>query len=249
MSPEALAKGDEKKITAWRLKKLAEWEAGLRDALRGKKAPPVLKAFAHTLGFFKIPLPLPLDLLKAYRMDLRIRRYATWKDLLFYCRHSANPVGRMVLFISGIRGEKIHQASDFICSGLQLINFWQDSAIDLKKGRIYYPQSELEKAGATPRDLLALKDSPASRRLVKAAVDYTEDYFDRGLPLLSALSGRLRWEIKATFLGGRGILKKIRRMDYNVLNQRPAWTLAGKISLAAQALFTHPRSTGGNKIH
>ncbi len=229
---------DEPEYEGRRLLEINRWQGSLRAALAGRPAPPVLKAFAHTLRFFRVPSGLPLDLLKAYRMDLRVRRYASWEKLLFYCRHSANPVGRMVLLISGIRDKKLHQASDFICSGLQLVNFWQDSAIDLKKGRIYYPQSELKKAGVSPRDLLARRDSPAARRLVKAAVNYTENYLNRGLPLFSGLSGRLKWELKATFLGGRGILKKIRRIDYNVLHQRPSWTLAEKASLAAEALFT-----------
>ncbi len=228
---------DEPEYEGRRLREINRWQAAFQSALQGKPAPPVLRAFAHTVKTFRIPPRLPLDLLKAYRMDLKVKRYADWQSLLFYCRHSANPVGRMVLFINGIRDEKLHLASDFICSGLQLINFWQDSAIDLKKGRIYYPQSELKKAGVSPRDLLALKDSAATRRLVKAAVDYTENYLDRGRPLFSGLSGRLKWELKATFLGGRGILKKIRRIDYNVLNQRPSWTLAQKASLAVEALF------------
>ncbi|MGH7739056.1 MAG: squalene/phytoene synthase family protein, partial [bacterium] len=193
---------------------------------------------AHTLQSFQIPVTLALDLLKAYRMDLKVRRYASWKDLLFYCRHSANPVGRMVLYINGIRDPRLHRYSDFICSGLQLINFWQDSAIDLKRGRIYYPLSELRKTGVTPRDLLGLRDSAEARRLVKSAVDYTETYFKRGLPLLNAVPGRLRLELKATVLGGQGILNKIRRMDYNMLQQRPAWSTSEKAALALRALFT-----------
>ncbi|HVM32594.1 MAG TPA: squalene/phytoene synthase family protein, partial [bacterium] len=194
---------------------------------------------------FKIPLRLPLDLLKAYRTDLKVKRYATWKDLLFYCRHSANPVGRMVLLISGVRDGKLHRYSDFLCSGLQLINFWQDSAIDLKRGRIYYPLTELRAQKVTPGELLGLQDSPRTRRLVEAAVNYTEGYFAKGLPLLAGVGGRLGLELKATVLGGRGILKKIRRMDYNVLQGRPSWSALEKAALAAQALlFPSPKPKG-----
>jgi squalene synthase HpnC len=228
---------DEPEYEGRRALEINRWEKSLHAALRGRPAPPALTAFAHTLKSFSIPLKLPLDLLKAYRMDLTVRRYATWKDLLHYCRHSADPVGRMVLFISGVRDEKVHRYSDFICTGLQLINFWQDSASDLKRGRIYYPQAELKKAGVTAKNLLALKDSAPARRLVEEAVNYTEAYFSRGLPLLDSVSGRLRWELKATVLGGRGILNKIRGMDYNVLRQRPSWTVAQKAALAWQALF------------
>jgi hydroxysqualene synthase len=130
---------DEDKYEGRRLKELDVWEKGLKTAMKGLKASPPLQAFAHTLKTFQIPLSLPLDLLRAFRMDLAHHRYSTWSSVLYYCRHSANPVGRMVLLISGIRDKKLHEYSDFICSGLQLINFWQDTAIDLKRGRIYYP--------------------------------------------------------------------------------------------------------------
>jgi squalene synthase HpnC len=228
---------DEPEYDGRRAREINRWEKLLRDALKGKPAPPVLRAFAHTLQIFKIPPALPLALLKAYRMDLTVRRYSSWKELLHYCRHSANPVGRMVLLISGLRDEKLHRYSDFICTGLQLINFWQDSSTDLKRGRIYYPQASLKKAGVTSKDLLALKDSVRTRRLVENSVDYTQTYFVQGLPLLQTVSGRLRWELKATVLGGQGILNKIRKMDYNVLQQRPAWSTVEKAALAWQALF------------
>lgn len=228
---------DEERYEGRRLREINRWERGLKDALRGKKAPDTLRAFAHTLQAFRIPLSLPLDLLKAYRMDLTVKRYASWKDLLYYCRHSANPVGRMVLYISGIRGAGLHRYSDSICSGLQLINFWQDTAVDLKRDRIYYPLSELKKAGVREKDLLALEDSPRVRRLVKAAVDFTQTAFGKGLPLLDAVSGRLKWELQATFLGGQGILMKIRKMDYNVLQDRPVWSAFDKLTLAIRALF------------
>jgi squalene synthase HpnC len=233
---------DEERFEGRRLQEINRWEKQLKNALKDKPAPPLLLAFAHTLKTFHIPLLLPLNLLKAYRMDLTIKRYSTWKDVLNYCRHSANPVGRMVLFISGIREEKLHRYSDYICSGLQLINFWQDTTTDLKRGRIYYPRMELKKAGVKEKDFLALKDSPAVRRLVKNAVDYTEKHFRQGYPLLNLVKGRLRLELRATYLGGQGILNKIRSLDYNVLQNRPAWSALGKCSLALKAMLgiLHP---------
>ena len=231
LSPEAkeLAKGDGKKIKKWRLQQINRWEKELKAAMKGKPARPELRAFAHTLKTFQIPLRLPLDLLRAFRMDVANHRYSTWNALLYYCRHSANPVGRMVLTISGIREERIHRYSDFICSGLQLINFWQDSSVDLKRGRIYYPLAELKKAKVGEKDLLDFKDSPPVRRLVRNAVDFTESYFKKGFPIVDSVGGRLRWELKATCRGGSGILRKIRKMDYNVLQKRPtlgAWDKA-----------------------
>jgi squalene synthase HpnC len=228
---------DEDKYKGKRLQEINRWEKDLRGALKGRKSPAILQAFAHTLKSFQIPLSFPLDLLKAYRMDLIQKRYKTWKEVLYYCKHSANPVGRMVLYISGIREEKLHRYSDFICTGLQLINFWQDTAIDLGRNRIYYPQAELKKAGVQEKDLLALKDSPAVRILAKNAVTYTDSFFQKGYPLLNQVSGRLRLELRATYWGGQGILNKIRKMDYNVLENRPLWTAFDKVTLAVKALL------------
>jgi squalene synthase HpnC len=238
-SPEAksLAKGGEAGLKKWRLRQLDRWEKGLRSALAGKKAPEPLRAFAHTLRTFHISPFLPFSLLRAFRMDIVRHRYSTWNALLYYCRHSANPVGRMVLSISGIRDEKLHRLSDFICSGLQLINFWQDTSIDLARGRIYYPKTEWKKAGVRGKDLLALKDSPSVRKMVKSSVDFTEAYFRKGYPLLDQVHGRLGLELKATYLGGKGILNNIRKMDYNVLQTRPAWSAGGKLSLVLRALI------------
>jgi len=228
---------DEEKYEGRRLQELARWEAQFRSALRGQKAPPALRAFAHTVKTFQIPLRLPLDLLKAYRMDLTVKRYPTWDKVLNYCRHSANPVGRMILLISGIRDEKLHRYSDFICGGLQLINFWQDTRIDLGRDRIYYPLSELKKAGVKEKELLSGKDSPAVRRLVQNVIDHTDAYYQEGFPLLNSVEGRLQWELRATYLGGQGILNKIRRMDYNVLVQRPAWSALDKTLLLVKAIL------------
>jgi squalene synthase HpnC len=228
---------DEDRYEGKRLKLIDVWGKDLKAAMKGRAAHPYLMAFAHTLKSFRIPLSLPLDLLKAYRMDLKVKRYRTWKDVLYYCRHSANPVGRMVLFISGIRDEKLHRYSDFICSGLQLVNFWQDSAIDLKRDRIYYPQAELKKTGVREKDLLALRMSAANRRLVENAVIFTEAYFRKGFPLLQQVQGRLRLELTATYLGGKSILQSIRRMDYNVLEERPSLDFRNKVSLAVKALL------------
>jgi hydroxysqualene synthase len=230
---------DEEAFEGKRLTELNRWEKELKLATKGKKAPAVLQAFANTLKTFQIPLSLPLNLLKAYRMDLTIKRYSSWKNLLFYCRHSANPVGRMVLYISGIQDEKFHEYSDFICSGLQLINFWQDTAIDLKRNRIYYPRQELRKVGVTEKELLSLKDSPQVRQLVKNALKYTESYYQQGSPLLRSVSGRLRLELKATYWGGQGILNKIKNMDYDVIHYRPFWSRGDKLSLLWKALFNH----------
>jgi hydroxysqualene synthase len=244
LSPGVLTKGEAKRIAKggetikkWRLMEIDRWEKGLKNALKGKDAPAPLQAFAHTLRAFGIPLTLPLALLRAFRMDVSLHRYSTWNSLLYYCRHSANPVGRMVLLLHGIREEKLHRYSDFICSGLQLINFWQDSSIDIERGRVYYPKSEWRKAGARERDLLARRDSPAARLLVKNAVAFTETHFRKGFPLLKAVPGRLGLELRATCRGGLVILEKIRAMDHRVLEERPSLSAFDKASIGLRSLL------------
>ena len=227
---------DEDRFKGRRLREINRWEAQFKKALSGEKAPAPLLAFAHTLKTFQIPISLPLDLLKAFRMDAVGHRFSSWNSLLDYCRHSANPVGRMVLLIHGYRTEKLHRYSDFICTGLQLINFWQDTSIDLRRGRLYYPRTELKKYGVSERSFCSGHNSPEGRRLVQHAVDATEKIFNRGLPLLGGVQGRLKLELKATYLGGQGILNKIRAMDYNVLQNRPAWSAWDKTRLAFKAL-------------
>lgn len=233
---------DEESFKGRRLSELNLWEKELRNAMKGMPARPILRAFANTIKTLDIPLSLPLDLLKAYRMDLEKHRYSTWNSLLYYCRHSANPVGRMVLYISGIREEKLHQYSDFICGGLQLINFWQDTALDLCRGRIYYPKSEWKKFGVKEKNLLDGKVLDSTRQLVKNAVDFTDNYYRQGYPLLSAVRGRLRLELQATYLGGKGILSKIRDMGYNVFENRPVLNPLDKTLLVLRTLMGLVRS-------
>lgn len=220
-----------------RLRDLHAWEHGLVSALKGRPAPPILTAFAHTMRIFGIPSRLPLDLLTAFRMDVTVKRWPTWERLLDYCRHSANPVGRMVLLIHGLRDERLHRLSDRICTGLQLINFWQDSSVDLARGRIYYPRCEWTPSGVTEADLLARRPSRAADRLVARAVDFTRELYSSGAALPGLVPGRLRFELKATYLGGLGLLEKVRRLGARVLVLRPAWTPLDKMILIVRGLM------------
>jgi phytoene/squalene synthetase len=134
-----------------------------------------------------LPVDLFEDLLSAFRQDVLVTRYATWADLLDYCRRSANPVGRLVLRICGYREPQLDAWSDDICTALQLTNFWQDIAVDHARGRTYLPQDEA----------------------LAAAVARTRGYFESGKPLCDAVRGRLRYELRATWLGGMRILDRV----------------------------------------
>ncbi len=170
----------------------------------------------------RLPASLFEDLLSAFRQDVSVRRYESWSDVLDYCRRSANPVGRLVLRIAGHDDARLDGWSDAVCSALQLANFWQDFRIDFERGRLYLPQSEARAHGADERDLPQSSTPQPWRRAVAAAVARTEELFAAGRPLCDALGGRLRWELRATWLGGTRILRAIERSDFDVMGRRPA---------------------------
>ncbi len=219
-----------------RLTELDRWERDFRQALKGHPSNSVCRAFAHTVKSFEIPPVLPLKLLAAFRMDVNVKRWKNWEAVIDYCRNSADPVGRCVLFLSGVREPRLHQYSNMVCTGLQLINFWQDTSIDLKKGRIYYPKTEWKSARLTEARILEGRDTDATRAMVKKVTDKTEELFREGFPLANEVPGRLRLELKATFAGGLAILGKIRSMNYGVFSQRPKLSAWDKLGVFYAAL-------------
>lgn len=220
---------------------LDDWLARLRASLAAsghegragrEPADRIFAAVSHTVRTCDLPASLLEDLISAFRQDVTVHRYATWADLLDYCRRSANPVGRLVLRIGGWRDDRLDGASDAICTALQLTNFWQDFGIDWSRGRLYLPACERDEAGASESDLDGRHFSRAWRRAMMRAVAVTRDSFDRGRPLCDAISGRLGYELRATWLGGTRILEKLERQDYDPLVRRPTLTLPDGAVLA-----------------
>jgi phytoene synthase len=156
--------------------------------------------------------------------------------VLDYCRRSANPVGRLVLGVANVRDERAAAASDAVCTALQLANFWQDFGRDRENGRIYVPAEETARHGASEADLAAFGMNRAWIATMKSCVDRTRDLFDVGRPVADAVGGRLRWELRATWLGGVRILEKIRGLGYDTLRQRPTLTAADAARIALGAL-------------
>lgn len=161
------------------------------------------------------------DLLDAFEQDLRIKRYQTFKDLLGYCRKSANPVGRLLLELYGIRGDEILLYSDKICTALQLTNFWQDVKIDLKKDRIYIPLEDFSQSSCNENEIFAEQTGSKLRQIVKRQVDKTALMFREGSGILEHLPYRLQLQVGWTINGGEKILNKIRKNNFEVLNYRP----------------------------
>jgi squalene synthase HpnC len=203
------------------LAKLDYWQEELRASCAGAPRHPVMVAVADTVRRFRIPQEPFLDLLTAFRSDVDFRGFETIEDLLGYSRNSANPVGRLVLYLFGYRDTERQRLSDFICSGLQLANFWQDVAIDLSKGRIYLPRHDMETFGVTPDDLREGNLSAGFAALMSHEILRAREMLLRGSALASLVDRRLRRDILLFAGGGLAILGAIERVGYDVFRARP----------------------------
>jgi squalene synthase HpnC len=221
-----------------RLIALEQWEAFLISKPGSAGLPLTFIALHDTIAKLNLPLSLFTDLLSAFKQDVVKRRYENFKEVQDYCRRSANPVGRLVLLLFGIRDEELHQLSDYICTGLQLANFWQDVGVDLKKDRIYLPKNEQAQFGVGEKMLVPGKVASVEYRdLLKFQVDRTQHIFDQGEPLTRKLRGKLRIEIRFTWLGGTRILQMIRNQNYDTLVRRPKLSKVDYACLFLSALF------------
>ena len=168
--------------------------------------------------------------LSAFRQDVTTTRYATWADVLDYCRRSANPVGRLVLRVAGHDDPRLDEASDAVCTALQLANFWQDLERDWAIGRLYVPADARIAAGARDEDLTARRMTSEWRTVMRDMTGRTRSLFSAGRRVCDGVSGRLRWELRLTWLGGSRILDKLERADFDVFTARPtvgAWDVPG----------------------
>lgn len=234
---------DEDFLEPDRIPALNAWLELLDRALKSRVNHPVFLALKETIQRFDLDPQLLVDLVTAFKMDVEIKRHPAFADLLYYCRHSANPVGRLVLQLFGYREEGLMKLSDQICTALQLANFWQDVSVDLEKNRIYIPQEDFPKFNYTEQQLLAMDHGPQFRELLKYQVDRTEQMFREGAPLVNHLGGRLALEIKCTVLGGMKILELVRALDYNTLSVRPVLKGRDKIAIFLKSLFGYQRAT------
>ena len=227
---------DTKIMPTERLELLNDWEQQLEACYQGQATHPIFVALAETIRALNLPLQLFKDLLSAFKQDVVKSRYATFDEVLDYCRRSANPVGRLILLLFGYRDENLYQLSDHICTALQLANFWQDVSVDLLKDRIYLPQDELAKFGLSEDELMAGKFDQRYADLLKFEVARTWQLFKAGKPLPKLVRGRLSFELKLTWQGGTRILELIERIGYDTLSRRPKITRFDKIVLLTRAI-------------
>jgi squalene synthase HpnC len=222
-----------------RLEKLALFRQRLDDIARGDTpAEPLFRDLAAAVRAHGLPIGLFADLLDAFSQDVVKCRYADFAELLAYCRRSANPVGRLLLHLFGETGEEALERSDAICSGLQLVNFWQDAAIDYAKGRIYLPMDEMRAHGVTEHHFIEQRCDRAWQSLMRFQVERARVMLLRGMPLARALRGRVALEIGATVQGGLRILEKLERASFDVFRHRPLIRWFDWPVLLARALHT-----------
>jgi squalene synthase HpnC len=221
------------------------WREELYRCYDGEPTHPVMVALRETVRQFDIPRQPFLDLLFAFEQDQLVKRYATFADLLHYCRHSANPVGRLVLYLCEGYNDKSAALSDHICTALQLANFWQDVGRDLDLGRVYLPEEDRRRFRYDDADLHRRQYNAAFFELLRFEVDRTRDLFYRGYPLLDRVPGQVRADIELFVRGGLAVLAKIERAGYDVWTARPALAMWEKAALLGGALFRRLRETWG----
>jgi squalene synthase HpnC len=217
--------------------RLLEWWRGELDAMyAGRAAHPVFVALGDTVRQYCIPREPFANLIEAFVQDQTVTRYHTWDGLFGYCRNSANPVGRLVLYLCGYSDPERQRLSDATCTALQLANFWQDVTVDLLKDRVYVPLEIMERHGYPVEDLFARRDSPALRSVMREIVGKARELFEEGLPLARMVDRRLALDIGLFSRGGMLILDKIEQRDYDVLRARPVISKAERVWLLARSL-------------
>src|SRR5271165_1129546 len=230
--------GDEIPERERALELLDWWERELNSCYEGRPSHPVFVALRKTVVAKDVPKQPFADLLKAFRQDQIVTRYPTWDSIIEYCVYSANPVGRLVLYLCGYRDEQRQRLSDATCTALQLANFWQDVSRDLEKGRIYIPLDCAAARGISEKEILEKKFDERYVDLMQDLIAKTRELFDKGLPLAKMVDGKLSVDLEMFSRGGIAVLDAIEAMGYDTLNARPAIRKGKQVRLLGRAVVT-----------
>lgn len=220
-----------------RMNSLIKFEQRFTCAISGESENFLEIALAETIKTKNLNPNHFLNLLKAFKQDVTKKRYNNFDEVLDYCKHSANPVGRIILELFDIRDPEAFAYSDRICTALQLTNFLQDSSIDFERGRIYYPVSEMEKFGVEEKLFEIKENNHNFQQLVEYNLVRIERLFDEGKNLFPFLNGRLKIEVVWTVYGGQAILNKIRRNKFDVLNSRQSLSRFDNFKLIVKSVL------------
>ena len=230
--------GDEVGDTEASLALFDEWELELDRCYDGGSVHPVFVALAETVREFEIPKHEFSDLLKAFRQDQTVTRYETFNDFLGYCRNSANPVGHLVLYLSGYKDAERQRLSDFSCTALQLTNSWQDVAQDFGKGRVYLPLEDLRRFGVGESVIASKQATKEFRELMRFEVERAREWFRQGLPLVGIVHREVARDVELFTRGGMEILDAIEASGYDVLSRRPTLSKNRKLALVMRAAWS-----------
>lgn len=224
-----------------RLAKLDAYRRELDAIAAGKPSDhPIFLRLRPHIAAFGLPLQLFYDLIDAFSQDVVKTRYATFTELMDYCRRSADPVGRLMLHLFGAATEENLRDSDRICSALQLINHWQDVAVDWVKPRIYLPQEDLDRFAISDNDIAQGHADADWQALMRFQVDRARALMLAGAPLGRRLPGRMGLEIRAIVAGGLRILDKIEAVDYDVFRRRPQLEKLDWFAIAWRSTLAYP---------
>jgi squalene synthase HpnC len=219
------------------LRMLGRFRQETEAMFAGRANSLVFTALESTVRKYAVPVTPFLDLIDAFEQDQRIDRYQTWDQLRDYCRRSADPVGRLVLYLAGYRDEQRQQLSDCTCTALQLANFWQDVRRDLTdRNRIYLPRETMDQFNITEDQLQQGRCDENYRRAIAFEVDRTQALFDQGDALLPLLDDGIRPQISLFGQGGKAILQAIRRQNFDTLTTRPVLSKWQKGQLIFRAM-------------
>jgi len=231
--------GDEVPEKERALELLAWWERELDACYAGRPSHPVFVALRETTVAKEVPKQPFADLLKAFRQDQVVKRYGSWQAVLDYCVFSANPVGRLVLYLCGYRDEERQRLSDATCTALQLANFWQDVSRDLEKERIYIPLDRARAYGVSEKEIVGKEFDERYVALMRELIGRTRELFEQGMPLAKMVDGKLSVDLEMFSRGGLAVLGAIEAMGYDTLNKRPEVSKGKQVQLLGRALVAH----------
>ena len=233
--------------TATRL--LGEWRALLNECYDnpGASMHPVFVALHETIVETGVPRELFDDLIKAFEMDQIVTMHQSLDDLIGYSKLSANPVGRLVLWVSGYQDERRALLSDKVCTALQLANFWQDVVEDWERGRRYIPADQMARFGVTDEMIAGKKFTPEFKTLMQFLVDYAGTMLREGGQIANEVDAELAVTLRLFEQGGRAALDGIIAQGYDVLKQRPSVSKITKVKLLGGALFGKATSLFANR--
>lgn len=228
--------GDEIGDVQESLRLLEWWRGELQGMYAGRTSHPVFTALVDTAKQHSLPMEPFSDLITAFEQDQIVTTYRNWDELFGYCKNSANPVGRLVLYLCGYSDPRRQALSDATCTALQLANFWQDVTVDIEKDRIYIPLDVMERHGYSVSELRAGRFTPAFAAVMREIVDKARGLFIEGLPLADSVDRRLAIDLDLFSRGGMRVLEKIEQQGYDVLSRRPFISKVERVGMLLRAV-------------